>query len=252
MSDLVAQGATESNTIDYMQETAFTNTAAPTAEGAAKPESALTFALVSERVQKIAHWIPVTDEMLSDVPALQSYLDTRMRLGVQLSEDLQLLNGDGIAPDLSGFLARAGLAAAIPRGADSDADAIAKQISAIFVATGLQPTGIVLNPTNWLSIQLSKNANGNYISGSGPFTPPQAQTLWGLPVAVTPAIAAGTALVGAFRTAAQIFRRGGLRVEASNSHSDFFTKNLIAIRAEERLALAVYRPSAFGTVTGLN
>ena len=76
--------------------------------------------------------------------------------------------------------------------------------------------------------------------------------LWGLPVALTSAIVAGTALVGAFKTASQIFRKGGLRVEASNCHASFFVENKIAIRAEERLALAVYRPSAFGTVTGLN
>ena len=55
----------------------------------------------------------------------------------------------------------------------------------------------------------------------------------------------------AFGQAAQVFRKGGIRVEASNSHSDFFIKNLVAIRAEERLALAVYRPGAFGEVTGL-
>jgi len=76
--------------------------------------------------------------------------------------------------------------------------------------------------------------------------------LWGMPVAVTPVIAVGTALVGAFASAAQVFYRGALRVEASNSHQDFFIKNLVAIRAEQRLALAVYRPEAFGTVTGLN
>jgi HK97 family phage major capsid protein len=75
--------------------------------------------------------------------------------------------------------------------------------------------------------------------------------LWGLPVAVTPAMTAGTALVGAYASAAQVFRKGGIRVEASNSHQDFFIKNLVAIRAEERLALAVYRPGAFGEVTGL-
>ena len=82
--------------------------------------------------------------------------------------------------------------------------------------------------------------------------PPQPTSLWGLNVAVSPVIPLGTALVGCFKTAAMLFRRGGLRVEVSNSYSDFFIKNLVAIRAEERLALAVYRPSAFGSVTGLS
>ena len=252
MADLIAPGTTESNLVTYMKETTFTNAADTVAEGVAKPESTIIFAAVSDPVRKIATWLPVTEEMLEDVPALRSYLDTRLRLGVQLAEDDQLLNGSVVAPDIVGFLARTGLAAAVARGADSNADAILKQIAAIQVATGLACTGIVMNPTNWISIQLLKTAGGEYLSGNGPFSAPQAPTLWGLPVALTAAMVANTALVGAFKTAAQLFRKGGLRVEASNSHASFFVENKIAIRAEERLALAVYRASAFGTVTGLN
>jgi hypothetical protein len=105
-----------------------------------------------------------------------------------------------------------------------------------------------MNPTDWLVVQLLKASDGTYI-GDAPFMRPVAPTLWGLPVAVTPAMAAGVALVGAFRSASQTFRKGGIRVAATNSHQDFFVKNLVAIRAEERLALAVYRPGAFGEVT---
>jgi HK97 family phage major capsid protein len=112
------------------------------------------------------------------------------------------------------------------------------------------PDGVVINPANWQTIQLMKDANGQYY-GSGPFAPAVQATIWGLPAVKTPTIAAGTALVGAFQSSAQVFRKGGIRVEASNSHNDFFQKNLVALRAEERLALAVYRPAAFGTVTGL-
>lgn len=252
MADLIAPGVTTSNLVSYMRETAFDNAADTVPEGGTKPESTLTFDAVSDPVRKIAHWLPITEEMLEDVPALGGYIDTRLRLGVQLAEDDQLLNGSIVAPDIVGFLNRTGLAPAIARGTDSNADAVLKQIAAIFVSTNLQPTGIVMNPSNWLTIQLLKLTTGEYASGNGPFSAPQVPTLWGVPVALTSAMAAGTALVGAFKTASQLFRKGGLRVEASNSHQDFFTKNLVAIRAEERLALAVYRPAAFGTVTGLN
>jgi HK97 family phage major capsid protein len=99
---------------------------------------------------------------------------------------------------------------------------------------------------------IAKDSTGAYISGAGPFSSTQAvPTLWGRRVATTPQIALGTALVGCFQTASQLFRHGNPRIDASNSHQDFFTKNLVAIRCEERLALAVYRASAFGTVTGL-
>jgi HK97 family phage major capsid protein len=252
MADLIAPGTTESNTVVYMKETSFTNAADTVAEGVAKPESTLIFDAVSDPVRKIATWIPVTEEMLEDVPALQSYIDTRLRLGVQLAEDDQLLNGSVVAPDIIGFLARTGLAASIARVAEVNADAIYSQIAAIETATGLAVDGIVMNPSNWKTIQLLKDSTGNYIGGGGPFASPRVPTLWGRPVALTSAIVANTALVGAFRTASQIFRKGGLRVEASNSHASFFTENKVAIRAEERLALAVYRASAFGTVTNLS
>jgi HK97 family phage major capsid protein len=251
ISDLLAQGTVESNALIFLREKAFTNAAAPVAEGAAKPESALVFEQATVPVTKIAHWLPVTEEMLEDVPALASYIDARLRRGLDLVEDDQLLNGDGVPPDLLGILATPGLAPALPRGTDTNMDAILKQITTIATTAFVQPTGIVLNPVNWQAIAIAKNAQGNYM-GAGPWAAPQPPMLWGIPVAVTPAIVAGTGLVGDFQGSAQEFTRGAVRVELSNSHVDFFVKNLIAIRAEERIALAVYRPGAFGTVTGLN
>lgn len=249
--DLIPGGTTDTNAILYLQESAFTNAAAPVKEGLAKPESALTFTSATAPVRKIAHWLPVSEEMLEDFSGIRSYIDTRLRYGLDLTEEDQLLNGNGVDPQILGILQTPGLAAAVARGADSNFDAILKQISAIATASLFVPDGVVVNPANWLSMQLAKNAQGNYL-GSGPWQAPTVAMVWGLPVAQTPAIVANTALVGAFAMGAQIFRKGGVRVEATNSHQDFFVKNLVAIRAEERLALAVYRPGAFGTVTGLS
>lgn len=251
VADLLAPGTTESNSISFMRELAPTNAAAAVVEGAAKPESTLVFEAASAPVRKIATWLPVTDEMLEDVPAVRSFIDNRLRMFVQLAEDDQLLNGDGVAPNILGLRNQVGLQADVARGADNNADAIHKQIEAIAVNGLIQVDGIAMHPTNWGTIQRSKDANGQYY-GSGPFAAAQAPRLWGFPVAVTLAMTAGVALPGAYRTGAQFFRKGGLRVDASNSHSDFFVKNLTAIRAEERGALAVYRPGGFGEVTGLN
>lgn len=256
VADLMASGQASSNTIIYMVETTFTNAAATVAEGAAKPESALVFDQKTDPVSKIAHWLPVTEELLEDVPAIQSYIDARLTLGVQLAEEDQLLNGNGTPPNLMGIMNRAGLATAVARNAgasppETNADAILRQISAIATSAFIYPDGVVLNPTNWFTIATSKDTTGQYFGG-GPFSSLPTATIWGTPVALTPSIVANTALVGAFGTMSQVFRKGGIRVEASNSHQDFFIKNLVAIRAEERLALAVYRPGAFGKVTGLN
>jgi HK97 family phage major capsid protein len=101
-----------------------------------------------------------------------------------------------------------------------------------------------------LTVLLSKTTTGEYL-GDGPFGPVRAVTLWGRPIAVTSAIEAGVALVGCFTTA-QIFRKGGVRVDASNSHQDYCARNVVAVRSEPREALAVYKPQCFGEVTGLN
>jgi HK97 family phage major capsid protein len=256
VADLMASGTATSNAIIYMVETTFTNAAAAVAEGLAKPESALVFDQRTDPVSKIAHWLPVTEELLEDVAAIQSYIDARLTLGVQLAEEDQLLNGNGTPPNLMGVMNRAGLATAVARNGaatppETNADAILRQITAIATTSFVYPDGIVLNPANWFTVATSKDAQGQYFGG-GPFSSLPTASLWGTPVAITPSIVANTALVGAFGTMSQVFRKGGIRVEASNSHQDFFIKNLVAIRAEERLALAVYRPGSFGKVTGLN
>lgn len=252
VADLLASGTTDSNLISYMKETTFTNAAAAVAEGAQKPESTLIFDAVTDAVKKIAHWIPVTDEMLEDVSQIRSYIDARLRLGLELTEEDQLLNGSGTGANITGLLNRTGLATQVDQGSDTNEDAIFKQIWAIFTNSFLMPDGVIMNPANWQTIALRKDTTGQYIATSPFAGTMQAQRLWGLPVAVTPSIAANTALVGAFKMASQVFRKGGIRVEASNSHLDFFTKNLVAILAEERLALAVYRPSAIGKVINLD
>jgi len=226
--DLLMPGTTNSNAVVYMSETTFTNAAAPTAENTAKPESALVFAATTEPVLKIAHWLPITEELLEDVPAISAYIDGRLRLGVQLAEDDQLLNGNGTAPNFKGLLLRATapvITQGTPTAGESVADAILRQIAAITTTAFTAPTGLVMNPSDWVGMQTLKTTTNDYI-GPSPFETPVVPTLWGLPVALTPAIAAKTVLVGAFSTMAQFFRRGGIMAAASNSHQDFFVKNL--------------------------
>jgi HK97 family phage major capsid protein len=249
--DLLASGTTDSPQIVYMVETTFTNAAAAVAEGAAKPESALIFNQKTESVVKIAHWLPVTEEMLEDVSQIGSYIDARLRLGLDLTEEDQLLNGSGIAPNMLGLLNRPGLTPGnVVTAPDTNVDGIFKTMMAIFNASFVMPDGHVMNPANWQTVALLKDTLGRYLAG-GPFSPLPVPTLWGLPVDVTPSMPVGKALTGAFGTQAQVFDRGGVRVEASNSHQDFFIKNLVAIRGERREALCVYRPAAFGTTTAL-
>ena len=246
VGDLMLQGTTDSNVISYYEETTFTNAAATVAEGAAKPESALDFTERTETVRKIATWIPATSEFLQDNAGLRSYLEGRMRFMVEREEEDQLLNGDGTAPNISGILDRA----IQTIGSTNDVDAIYRAMTEVRVDGLAEPTAVVIHPLSWQNIRLAKDGNSAY-HGPGPFAPDNVERIWGLPVRVTPLIAEGTALVGAFRPYAQVFRKGGIRVVASTEHSTYFTENKVAILAEERLTLAVYRPSAFCSVTGL-
>lgn len=250
VADLMPQGNTNSGTIRYVKETTATNAADTVLEAGTKPESTLILAQVDEPVRKIATILPVTDEMLEDEAQIRSYIDQRLTLFVQEAEDDQLLNGTGVAPDLTGILNRSGLQAAQALGTDTRVEAIYKQITNIRTNAFVEPDGVVMNPADWQDVRLFKDANGQYY-GPGPFAADGDLRLWGLNVVQTTRIAAGTALVGAFRTASQLFRKGGITVDATNSHASYFASNITTLRAEERVALAVYRPGAFGTVTGL-
>jgi HK97 family phage major capsid protein len=140
MGDAFAVGQTTSNAISFLRETAFTNAADTVAEGAVKSESGLTFEPATESVRKMAHWLPVSEEALDDVPQLKSYIDARLRLGVELALDDQLLNGSTTPPDLVGILNRSGLAAPIVRtDPETNLDAVLRQISAAQIDTGLRP-----------------------------------------------------------------------------------------------------------------
>lgn len=254
VADLMAAGTTDSNLVQYMVESSVTNAAAGVAEGVSKPESTIVFDTVTEAVKKVATFLPVTEEMLEDVAGIQSYINGRLALFVQIEEERQLLKGAG-GTELTGLYSR------IPannlnmrKGGSSvtDADHIFRAISRVREAF-LEPDGIVMHPNDWEGIVLLKDTTNLYM-GAGPFNrevggPPYGggPTLWGLRVVVTPAVTEAQPIIGAFGTAAQVYRKSGLSVEASNSHSTFFQENKVAIRAEERLALAVYRPEAFAT-----
>ena len=251
VADLPLQGSTDRGSVDYYEETTVTNNAAATAEGIAKPESALGWTLRTEPVRKIATWIPATDEVLADNAFLEGQIRGRLTWMVQRVEEAEVVSGSGVAPHLLGFLGRA-IQTYAKQAADANPDAIYQAMQRVRGATGsgfAEPTGVVMNPTNWTAIQLLKTADGLYIWGHP--SEPGPERIWGKLVRQTTGIAAGTALVGAFRPHSEVIRRAGITVTLSTEHANNFIENKVTILAEERLALAVYRPSAFCSVTAL-
>lgn len=252
VADLIPQATTNSKVIRSIVETTATNAAATVAEEGLKPESTIVFDEVDENVAKIATILRASDEMLDDLGWVTGYINQRGVLFVQLEEEDQLLNGDGTSPNLSGILDRTGLQTNV--GGGITPDNLYGQITAVRADAFLEPDAVVVHPNDWMDLRLTKDSNDQYYAG-GPFTGAygngvqSTDSIWGLRAVVTPAIAEGTALVGAFGTAAQIFRRTGITVDVTNSDGEDFRYNRVAFRFEERLALAVYRPQAFGTVT---
>ncbi len=244
--DLLTPGRTASNSIQYVKETGFTNSAATVSElsGAIKPQSDIKFDIVSSNVTTIAHWVLATRQILDDVPMLQSYIDGRLTYGLALVEENQLLNGSGTGTDLNGVYTQA-TAFTAPLTLPSPVTRVDILRLSMLQSTlsELLPTGAVLHPADWAGIELLKDTTGAYVIGNpqGTLSP----TLWGLPVVATQAIGAGKFLTGAFQLGAQVFDRMDAVVEVSTEDDQNFRKNLVTILAEERLALAVYRPEAF-------
>lgn len=240
--DLLTPGRMDGNTLDYVRETGFRNHAAATAEAAAKPESDIQLTSVQTSAKVIAHWMKASRQALDDVAQLRSVIDQRLLYGLALVEENQLLNGDGTGQNLHGIIPQAtAYAAPITLPSPTSIDMI--RLMVLQAALAEYPaTGIVMHPSDWAWVETLKDTTGRYLIGNpqGTISP----TLWGLPVVATQSIEIDKVLVGAFRLGAQVFDRWDARIETGYVNDDF-TRNLVTILAEERLALAVYRPQAF-------
>lgn len=241
--DLLTAGRTNSNSITYIKEKLFTNSAATVAEGNKKPQSDFQFEEETTAVKVIAHYIKASRQILDDAPMLQSYINNRLAYGLKLVEEKQLLNGDGLGSNLKGIIPQA---TAFADPANLANYSIIDQLRLAMLQATLAEypaTGHVLHPIEWAKIETLKDSEGRYIIGN-----PQgniAPTLWGLPVVATQAIQQGKFLTGAFNLGAQIFDRWDLSVVVATQNEDDFVRNMVTILAEERLALAVFRPQAF-------
>jgi len=253
--DLLPQAPTTAPAIEYTEELAFSNQAAPqggtvmspetTGEGEIKAESGLSFIQRTARIITVAHWIPASVQILDDAPMLENYIGNRLVYGLRLKEEDMLLNSTGTNGELNGLINQA---TAFNRGAtpDTKLDVLRKAITQLQLADAIA-SGIVVNPADLESIELSKDSTGQYIVAT--LNVSGQPVAWRVPVVASNSIAAGKWLAGDFNTAAQIWDRQLATVEISRDHADFFVRNLCAIRAELRETLTVYRPASLVTGT---
>ena len=236
-----------SNAVNALREATNTNSAAEVAQGAAKAESAITFEQYNVNIETVAHWIKVSNQLLADAPAVAAYIDTRLRDGLAQRVDAQLLNGNGTAPNLSGLTDAGNFTAFTAVSGANLVESINKAKYALW-ATGNMPDTVIVNPADWGAMELSKETGGAYLYGA-PGTNAGVSP-FGVQIVMSSNMASGKFLIGSVQSSATIFQRQGAVVEMGYVNDDF-TKNLVTIRAEERLGLAVDRPSGimYGDIT---
>lgn len=246
--DLIPIVRTDQSAYVFMRQTTRTNNAAEIAESTngslqSLAESAFAWTEISETIRKIGHFVPVTDEQLEDIAGMEDLIRNDMVSGVRERLSDQILDGNGTAPNIEGFLDAGRDTTDVNTIGDFIADAVDKMIEQVEVTGMAQADGIVLHPSDWHGYRRATTADGIYIAGH----PSQAVAamMWGLPVVLTSEIAQGTGLVGAFARYSRLVVKRGVEVQISSEHASYFIQGLKAVKAEMRATLAVLRETAF-------
>lgn len=252
---LFAQGTVSGTGLKYFVETPVEGAFDAVAELGHKPQLSMGYVPEMEALGKIAGFIKESDEFLEDLPYLASVTNGRLLRSLAQKEESQLVAGSGTGANMKGLLNRTGLQTLKSTAPGDNAAALFRALMSVQNVTGLLADGIVINPADYERERLTRDGNGQFFGG-GPFTgaygqggTPLIAPLWGTRTVVSSAVPVGTAVVGAFGSAAMLFRKGGVRVDIANQNADDFEYNRVTIRAEERVGLAVYVPQAFAKVT---
>ncbi|MEW6874949.1 phage major capsid protein [Trueperella pyogenes] len=256
IADLIPAGRLSGSAIKYPVYPAAEGKPTTVAEGGTKPQVSFPKpSWTTEALAEIAAWTGISDTMAEDAPYLQTQINQQLIRMLQLAEEDQILDGDGTGSNLKGILRRDGVQT-LESTAVNLADSIATAQANIATGTGSlwRADAVVINPQDYNDLRLKKDQNGQYYAG-GPFTgaygngqTPADPALWNMTTVQTTAVPKGTLLVGAFKSAL-IFRKNGIRLDTTDSHADYFIRDLIAIRAKMRAALEVKWPAAFCKVT---
>lgn len=246
--DIIPSGQTTASSVRYLMELnslANQGAASTVAEGGVKPEATIEFDEATALIQTIAVTMPITNQMFDDLPAVVSYINTRLSYMVAYREEFEFLNGNGVSPDLKGLLTYSGIQTQTYV-TNEIATSVLKGATKVRAVFG-NPTAVIMHPNDYVNYATHRAAGGSgtFDGAAANFNAPYGSvpaTVWGLPVVQTANITAGTALVGDFRMAAQIWDRSGVEVRTFEQHADYVVKNKRLVRAEERVGLAVYRP----------
>ena len=238
---LIPTIAVTGNAVNSLRELSWVNSAAEVSQGASKNESDITFENYDVNIRTVAHWIKVSNQLLADAPAIAAYIDTRLRDGLAQRVEMQIIKGDGTSPNLSGLTKSGNYTAFTATSGDNLIDSINKAKYQMW-ATGNLPDTVIVNPADWGAMERAREGagTGQYLAGA-PGTE-SFMSPFGVRVVLSNHVTAGNFIIAALNTSTTIFQRQGAVIEMGYVNEDF-TKNLVTIRAEERLGLAVDRPA---------
>lgn len=240
--DFLVTLPTSTNLVEYTRELGFTSNAAPVPEGQQKPEADLTFELGEAPVKTIAVWLKVSKQALEDQPALQQFIDVRLRHAIELEAERQVLVGDGLGTNIAGLTASGNNVSYTDAESDDTHIDAMRRAMAQLQSADFEPTGHIIHPRDWARMELAKGGDGQYVLGRPwELQPP---VLWGLPVVPTASIGEGDFLVSDFAGGMIMWDRQRATVELFEQDDDDVQHNLATVRAEVRVALTVLRPAS--------
>lgn len=243
--DLITMSTTDSDLVKFVRETTRTDAAAETALGTAYSEASYVYTEDEASVKDIGHFTPAHRSNLADRGQIQALLEGRLQNGVERRFETQVVSGGGTGQDLEGILVASGVPS-ITRNLTSESrlDFLHRAITAVRLSLFDEPDAIGLHPTDYHEVVIEKASTaGTYqLGGAGS---QETRSIWGFPAAVTSAFPEGTGLVGNYKEGAVAWVRSGVSVRASDSHSDFFTRRMVALLAEMRVAFAVWQTQAW-------
>lgn len=233
----------------FLRQTVREINAAPVAVGATKPTSTYTMEKRDDRVRTVAHLSePIPRQHLADVATLQQFVENELRYGLELALDAQIVTGDGTGENFTGILNTPGIQ--VQPWSNNILTTCRSAVTKLEIQS-LTPTHYLLNPADWERVELEQTSGGgDFVFGSAPVDR-AARRLWGIQVLPTPAVPAGTGVLGDFRDSAFTVSREQAHIDWSESTFDAvagasdFQRNMVRFRCEERVGFAITRPLAF-------
>lgn len=238
--DVLPTRPTTSDAVEFIQFNATGDAAEQEKEGDTKTEIGFEGIPARADIVTIAGWTTASKQVLADSAALQAQVDRVLRHKVMTTLEDRLINGVGGQGKINGLLNQA--TAMSPVIGASAADIIGEALMTQ-ANNGYAPNVVLMNPMDWYRLQITRknDTDDEYVFGSP--TSPAAPSLWNTRIVPTRSMPARKAMT-LDTSLVTVLDREQMSVVVSNTHADYFVRNLVAILAELRAGLEILDAAA--------